>query len=72
MIPLIICSSLLILLAVVVVGGDVTGGCRSSRGGTGPCFALPDINNHMVVVLLWFVPLSVALLATRFHPSLPS
>ena len=68
MIPLIICSSLLILLAVVVWGGMYLEAAEAAEAVQADVSALSatDINNHMVVVLLWFVPLSVALLATVF------
>jgi hypothetical protein len=62
MLPLIICSSLLILLAVVVWGGLYLEAAEAVQADVSALTAT-DINNHIVVALLWFVPLSVALLA---------
>ena len=66
--PLIICSSLLILLAVVVWGWLYLEASEAAEAVHADVSALSatDINNHLVVVLLWFVPLSIALLAAVF------
>ena len=65
MIPLAICSALLILMVVIVWGGLYLEAAEAVQADVS-ALATTDINNHMVVVLLWFVPLSVALLATVF------
>jgi hypothetical protein len=62
MAPLIICSALLILLAVVVWSGLYLEAAEAVQADVS-ALAATDINNHMVVVLLWFVPVSIALLA---------
>jgi NADH:ubiquinone oxidoreductase subunit 6 (subunit J) len=65
MVPLIICSALLILLVVIVWGGLYLEAAEAAEAVQADVSALTatDINNHIVVVLLWFVPLSIALLA---------
>jgi len=65
MIPLAICSALLILMVVIVWGGLYLEAAEAVQADVS-ALATTDINNHMVVVLLWFVPLSIALLATVF------
>jgi hypothetical protein len=65
MIPLIICSSLLILSALAVWTGLYQyQAAETVEAVQSDVAALTDINNHYLVILLWFVPVSVALLVT--------
>lgn len=65
MAPLLLCSVLLILAALAVWTGlyeyQVAEAAEAVQSDVA---ALADANNHFLVVLLWFVPVSVALLAT--------
>ena len=65
MAPLLLCSVLLILAALAVCTGlyeyQVAEAAEAVQSDV---TALADANNHFLVVLLWFVPVSVALLAT--------
>ncbi len=65
LVPLAICSALLILLAVIVWGGLYLEAAEAAEAVQADVSALAatDINNHIVVLLLWFLPLSIALLA---------
>jgi len=70
MAPLAICSALLILTVVAVWSGLFeTDAAEAVQDVTS--LATTDANNHFFVVMLWFVPVSLALLAavwfTRFH-----
>ena len=65
MLPLVICSVLLTLCVLAVWTGlyqyqsaEVVEAVQSDVA------ALADANNHLLVVLLWFIPVSVALLVT--------
>jgi hypothetical protein len=62
MVPLIICSALLILLVVVVWGGLYSEAAETVQADVS-ALAVADVNNHFLVVLIWFVPVSIALLA---------
>jgi len=65
MIPLIICSSLLILSALAVWTGLYQyQASETVEAVQSDVAALADINNHFLVVLMWFVPVSVVLLVT--------
>jgi hypothetical protein len=64
MLPLAICGSLLLLTCLAVWTGlyqyEVAEAAEAVQADV---TALADSNNHMLVVLLWFVPVSIALLA---------
>ena len=62
MIPLAICSALLILMVVIVWGGLYLEAAEAVQADVS-ALATTDLSNHFVVILLWFVPLSIALLA---------
>jgi hypothetical protein len=66
MVPLIICSALLILVIVAVWSGlyqyEATEAAEAVQADVA-ALAANDANNHFLVVLLWFVPVSIALLA---------
>jgi hypothetical protein len=67
LLPLTVCSALLILLGVAVWSGlDQSEAMAAARvlpvEASSP--AGPDLSSQFVVLLLWFVPLSVAFLAT--------
>lgn len=73
MVPLAICSTFLILVAVALWSGlyqyqaaEAVGAVQSDV----TALATNDANNQFLVVLLWFVPVSLALLATVWlrHP----
>ena len=65
MIPLVICSSLLILSALAVWTGLYQyPASETVEAVQSDVAALADINNHFLVVLMWFVPVSVVLLIT--------
>jgi hypothetical protein len=63
MVPLIICSALLILFVVAVWGGQYSEAAEAVQADVAS-LATPDSLNHFIVVLLWFVPVSLALLGT--------
>jgi H+/Cl- antiporter ClcA len=67
MAPLILCSVLLILTAVAVWTGlyqyQAVEAAEAVQADVS-ALAAADANNHFLVVLLWFVPVSLALLAT--------
>jgi cytochrome bd-type quinol oxidase subunit 2 len=65
MVPLIICSALLILLVVVVWSGLYSEAAEAAEAVQADVSALAatDMNNHIAVILLWFVPVTIALLA---------
>jgi len=62
MAPLIVCSVLLILCALAVWTGLYQ--YQAAEVVEADVAALAEANNHFLVVLLWFVPVSVAVLAT--------
>ena len=62
LVPLAICSALLILLAVIVWGGLYLEAAEAVQADVS-ALATTDLSNHILVVLLWFVPVSIALLA---------
>ena len=66
MAPLLLCSVLLILAALAVWTGlyEYQVAEAAEAAVQSDVSALADANNHFLVVLLWFVPVSVALLAT--------
>jgi hypothetical protein len=65
MVPLILCSILLILTAVAVWSGlyqsQAAGAAEAVQADVA---ALADANDHFLVMLLWFVPVSIVLLGT--------
>jgi cytochrome bd-type quinol oxidase subunit 2 len=67
MLPLIICSVLLILTVLAVWTGlyqyQVVEAAEAVEADVS-ALAATEMNNHMLVSLLWFVPVTVALLAT--------
>jgi NADH:ubiquinone oxidoreductase subunit 6 (subunit J) len=68
MVPLAICSALLILLVVVVWSGLYSEAAEAAEAVQADVSALAttDLSNHFLVVLLWFVPFSIALLAAAW------
>ena len=64
MLPLIVCSALLILSALAVWTGLYQYTAVEAVESDVAALAAADANNHFLVVLLWFVPVSVAVLAT--------
>jgi protein-S-isoprenylcysteine O-methyltransferase Ste14 len=63
MVPLIICSVLLILTCFAIWTGMYQTQAAEAVQADVSAMANTDSTNHFVVVLLWFVPVSVALLA---------
>ncbi len=67
MIPLIICSVLLILTVVAVWSGlyqyQAAEAAEAVQADVA-ALAASDANNHFLVMLLWFVPVSIVLLGT--------
>jgi len=65
MVPLIICSALLILFVVAVWGGlyqyEAVEAAEAVQADVS-ALAATEVSNHVIVVLLWFVPVSLALL----------
>jgi hypothetical protein len=65
MIPLLICSSLLILSALALWTGLYQyQAAETVEAVQSDVAALTDINNHFLVVLLWFVPVSIVFMVT--------
>jgi hypothetical protein len=64
MLPLIVCSILLILSAFAVWSGLYQ--AQTLEAMQADVAALADVNNHLFVVFLWFVPVSLAVLATIY------
>jgi hypothetical protein len=64
MLPLIVCSILLILSAFAVWSGLYQ--AQTVEAMEADVAALADVNNHLFVVFLWFVPVSLAVLATIY------
>jgi hypothetical protein len=65
MAPLILCSVLLLLTAVAVWNGLYQYQAAEAAAAVQAdvaALAATDANNHFLVVLLWFVPVSIALL----------
>jgi H+/Cl- antiporter ClcA len=66
MVPLFICSALLILSIIAVWSGlyqyQATEAAQAVQADVA-ALAANDATNHFLVVLLWFVPVSLALLA---------
>jgi cytochrome c-type biogenesis protein CcmH/NrfF len=67
LVPLIICSVLLILTAVAVWSGlyqyQAAEAAEVVQADVA-ALAASDANNHFLVMLLWFVPVSIVLLGT--------
>ena len=69
MLPLVLCSVLLILIGLAVWTGlyqyptEATGAVQADVAA----LAASDANNQFLVVLLWFVPVSMAVLATVLY-----
>jgi len=64
MLPLMVCSILLILSAFAVWSGLYQ--AQTVEAMQADVAALADVNNHLFVVFLWFVPVSLAVLATIY------
>jgi cytochrome bd-type quinol oxidase subunit 2 len=64
MAPLLICSVLLILSVLAVWTGLYEYQAVEATEADLAAIASADLSNHLMVVLLWFVPVSLALLAT--------
>jgi H+/Cl- antiporter ClcA len=66
MVPLILCAAMLILTVVAVWSGlyqyQATEAAEAVQADVA-ALAASDANNHFLVLLLWFVPASLALLA---------
>jgi hypothetical protein len=64
MVPMIICSALLLLIAFAVWSGLYQNPANAAElvqtDVAGPAAATLDANNHSVVALLWFVPACLA------------
>lgn len=69
MVPLAICSVLLLLTCLAVWTGlyEYQGAQSGSVPADVTSLAVADANNHFMVVLLWFVPVSVAIMATIWY-----
>ena len=69
MVPLAICSVLLLLTCLAVWTGLYEYQAAQSEAAQADVasLALADANNHFMVVLLWFVPVSVAIMATIWY-----
>ncbi len=63
MVPLAICSVLLILIGLSIWTGMYQYQAAETVQADVAALATTDSTNHFVVVLLWFVPVSIALLA---------
>jgi protein-S-isoprenylcysteine O-methyltransferase Ste14 len=63
MVPLAICSVLLILIGFAIWTGLYQYQAAEAAQADVAALATTDSTNHFVVLLLWFVPVSVALLA---------
>ncbi len=63
MVPLVICSVLLILSAFAVWSGLYQYQAVEAAQADVAAVATADVNNHFLVALLWFVPVSIALMA---------
>ena len=63
MVPLILCSVLLALAVAAVWSGMYQYQAAEAAEMVEADVAALDANNHLLVVLLWFVPVSVAVLA---------
>ena len=63
MVPLAICSVLLILIGLAIWTGMYQYQAAEAVQADVTALATTDSTNHFVVVLLWFVPVSLALLA---------
>jgi hypothetical protein len=67
MVPLIICSALLILVIIAVWSGlyqyEAAEAAEAVQADVAALAATTDANNHFLVVLLWFVPVSMAVMA---------
>ena len=70
MVPLIVCSVLLILIGLAVWTGlyqyEATEAAEAVQADVA-ALAASDANNQFLVVLLWFVPVSMAVLATVLY-----
>jgi cytochrome bd-type quinol oxidase subunit 2 len=64
MAPLVICAVLLILSILAVWTGLYQYQAVEAMQADVASLATTDLNNHTLVALLWFVPVSLALLAT--------
>jgi hypothetical protein len=67
MVPLVICSILLILTAVAVWSGLYQNQAAEAAEVVQAdvvALATSDANNHFLVMLLWFVPVSIAVFGT--------
>jgi hypothetical protein len=70
MLPLIVCSSLLMLTGLAVWTGLYqyeAGEAAEAVQADVSALAAIDANNHFMVVLLWFVPVSLAVLAAVWY-----
>jgi len=64
MVPLVLCSVLLLLAIAAVWSGLYQYQAAEAAEAMQADVAALDANNHFLVVLLWFVPVSIALLGT--------
>jgi hypothetical protein len=64
MVPLIVCSVLLILTALAVWTGVYQSQAAGAVQADVTALAPADAANHFMVVMLWFVPISIALMVT--------
>ena len=64
MAPLILCSVLLLLTVAAVWSGLYQYQAAEAVQADVAALAVSDATNHLLVVLLWFVPVSIAVLGT--------
>jgi len=69
MVPLVVCSVLLMLIGLAVWTGLYQYPAEAAEAVQADVAALAasDANNQFLVVLLWFVPVSMAVLATVLY-----
>jgi membrane-associated HD superfamily phosphohydrolase len=64
MLPLLLCSALLLLTAFAVWSGLYQYQAAEAVQADVTALAANDVTNHFLVVMLWFVPVSIALMVT--------
>ena len=63
LIPLLVCSALLVLTVFAVWSGLYQYQGQASEAAEAVSDAVTDANDHFMVILLWFVPVSLAMLS---------
>jgi hypothetical protein len=64
MLPLLLCSGLLLITAFAVWSGLYQYQAAEAVQADVAALAANDVTNHFLVVMLWFVPVSIALMVT--------